>query len=383
MVALGEPSHGNHEPLAFRNRLFRFLVEELGFTAIAIESGLPESRRIQDFIAGGSGDAAQIVRENLLWGFGALGENVELVQWMRAYNADPAHRRKVRFYGMDLSLGGPGGATPTPIPFETVLSYLGRADSESASRMRTALRPLLDRLPGGAPSSFSPADHDKLTAAIDDLVSLFERERSTLIAASSPAEYEWAYRNAIVARQSDRMFRLVPPPVPGGGISPAAWEQVNARDAAMAENVRWVLAQEGPMARVLVFAANAHVMNGRVEGGVWSRFKRPPNAMGVFLRSAFGEDMVIIGTSSVASSPGLPQAAPESNSIDAALARTGRIRFLLDLHAARADRSATAWLMEPRPLRSGSTYLTVSPGLAFDALLFIDRLTPARTALPR
>ena len=88
------------------------------------------------------------------------------------------------------------------------------------------------------------------------------------------------------------------------------------------------------MARVLVFAANAHVMNARLEGGVWSSFKRPPNAMGFLLRPAFGEDMVIIGTSSVASSPALPQA-PESNSIDAALAQSGRTRFLLDLHAAR------------------------------------------------
>jgi erythromycin esterase len=35
VVALGEPMHGAHEPLAFRNRLFRFLVERMGFTAAA------------------------------------------------------------------------------------------------------------------------------------------------------------------------------------------------------------------------------------------------------------------------------------------------------------------------------------------------------------
>ncbi len=37
VVALGEPTHGAHEPLALRNRLFRFLVERMGFTAIALE----------------------------------------------------------------------------------------------------------------------------------------------------------------------------------------------------------------------------------------------------------------------------------------------------------------------------------------------------------
>ena len=43
VVAFGEPMHGAHESLAFRNRLFRSLVERKGFTAIALESGFTES----------------------------------------------------------------------------------------------------------------------------------------------------------------------------------------------------------------------------------------------------------------------------------------------------------------------------------------------------
>jgi erythromycin esterase len=124
VVALGEPAHGAHEPLAFRNRLFRYLVEDLRFTAMAIESGLPESRGVDEFVAGGPGDATtRVVHDNLTWGFGALQENVELVQWMREYNADPVDRHKLRFYGIDLSLGGPGGYTATPTPFDAVLSF--------------------------------------------------------------------------------------------------------------------------------------------------------------------------------------------------------------------------------------------------------------------
>jgi erythromycin esterase len=245
VVALGEPAHGAHELLAFRNKLFRYLVEEHGFTAIAIESGLPESLRIQEFVAGGPGDAGKVVRDGLTYGFGRFRENEELVQWIRAYNADPARKRKVRFYGIDLSLGGPAGSTPTTVPLETTLSYLARVDRVSAERMRATLQPFLARFPGETPESFSKAEHDTLTAAIDDAISLLERERLAFIAATSEADYEWGHRNAIVARQTDRMFRLVPPNPPGGGIPPAAWEAVNARDAAMAENVRWVLNQEG------------------------------------------------------------------------------------------------------------------------------------------
>ena len=72
VVAIGEPGHGNHEPLSFRNRLFTFLVAEMGFTAIAIESGLSESGRVQEFVAGGLGIASQITRDNLTYGFGSF-----------------------------------------------------------------------------------------------------------------------------------------------------------------------------------------------------------------------------------------------------------------------------------------------------------------------
>jgi hypothetical protein len=108
-----------------------------------LESGLPESRPVQDFVAGGPGDAGQIVRDNLTWGFGALRENEDLVRWIRDYDADSAHRRKVRFYGVDLSLGGPGGQTPTPIPLKAVLSYLVRVDPPSGQRARATLQPVV------------------------------------------------------------------------------------------------------------------------------------------------------------------------------------------------------------------------------------------------
>ena len=86
VVALGEPMHGAHEPLAFRNRLFRFLVERMGFTAIALESGFTESISARSFIEGGEGDAETAARTGLSWQ-GGFPENRELIHWMRDYNA--------------------------------------------------------------------------------------------------------------------------------------------------------------------------------------------------------------------------------------------------------------------------------------------------------
>jgi erythromycin esterase len=381
VVALGEPAHGAHEPLSFRNRLFQYLVEDQGFTAIAIESGLPESRRVQDFVEGGPGDVRQIVRDNLSYNFGTLGENVELVEWMRSYNANVAHRRKVRFYGIDLSIGGPRGYTPQPAPFEAALAYLARVDRASAQRERAAIEPFMARLPGAA--SFSPTEHERLSAAIDDLVSFLDRHHRPFIATTSEAEYAWAQRNAVVARQAEDEFRVALPGPPGGPILPGDWRAAEVRDRAMADNVRWSLAQEGPLGRVLVFAHNAHVKNAQTEGGIWNAFARAPRSMGMYLRSALGDNLTVIGTSSAANRAPLPPGVPDAGSLDTVLARVGPPHFLLDLRTSRTDRTVTAWLAERRTLRANfTTSLTLSPGKAFDSLLFIQTLTQAHFTSP-
>ena len=373
VVAFGEPVHGAHEPLAFRNRLFRYLVENLGFTAIAIESGLPESRHVHAFVETGVGDARKIAHEHISYEFGDWQENVELIQWMRDYNADPAHRQKIRFYAFDLSLGGDAGATPRPAPFEAALSLLSRADTASANRLRQALQPVL-RLPPKPWPSLTAVERDAAILAVDELLSRLDRNRPLLQATTSAADHEWGYRSAIVAQQVARFLRLLPPDI-SAGVPPSAWEAGETRDAGMADNVRWILAQEGPRGRVLVFAANVHVMGVPQRAiGVWSGFAQAPNALGVHLRSTLGKDLVIIGTTFRASGTGLPAATLDSSSVDASLARVGQRRFLLDLRASRNIREAREWLGVPRLL---SNFLNVAPSPAFDVLVFIDSLTPA------
>ncbi|MDB5210174.1 MAG: Erythromycin esterase, partial [Sediminibacterium sp.] len=79
VVALGEPAHGFHEPLAFRNRLFRFLAENCGFTAFVLEGGLAESRLAADFVAGGPGTAKEAAAKLSI--ANPSTENIELLEW--------------------------------------------------------------------------------------------------------------------------------------------------------------------------------------------------------------------------------------------------------------------------------------------------------------
>jgi hypothetical protein len=121
----------------------------------------------------------------------------------------------------------------------------------------------------------------------------------------------------------------------------------------------------------VVFAHNGHVMNPFVEGAA-SDFRQPSAAMGAFLRPVLGRDLVVIG----GTSGGLPPARNDSAEVDAALARVGLPRFLLDLRS--ADGAALRWLSGPHTTRSNNGVQIVNLRTAFDAVYFVDRLTSAR-----
>lgn len=379
VVALGEPAHGVHEPLAFRNRLFQFLVEEQGFTAIATETSFTGSSVISEFIAGGSGAVPHI---------GAIpsAEDEELLLWMKAYNADPAHPRKLRFYGIDLGLGGLGNGYPSPAPIRAALRYAATTSPDELAPLRVKLEPHLARLPGpgNAPPVYSRAEHDDLTGAIEDLIGLLERERPNLIASSSNLAYESAHRNAIVARQADQVFRVSPIDARPGQIPPDAWRAATARDAAMADNVLWALAQEGSAGRLLLFTHNAHIKNAPTQGGVWNAFRHPPNALGQYLRETLGHNLVIIGTSAGYTPSRTPDSAKAAESLDDALAEAGPAPFLVDLRNATMSALAAQWLVAPKALTANfDSFLLLSPSQSFDLILFMGKLTPLHPSAPR
>jgi hypothetical protein len=97
------------------------------------------------------------------------------------------------------------------------------------------------------------------------------------------------------------------------------------------------------------------------------------------LRAALGEFLFIIGTSA-ARSAGLPARIPIPNSLKDALSELHMPLFLLDLRGAARNPGAAAWLDPIRPLRANSSSeLDINLHQAFDALVFINELTPART----
>jgi erythromycin esterase len=368
VVALGESAHGMHEFLAFRNRLLEFLVQEMGFTAIAVETGFAEAIQVDDYIMGGVADSSTVAQSVFMWSPQAYRENQELIEWIRRHNANASTARNIRFYGVDLTGGQNGVFINSRRALGTALSYIEQVDSSLAQQFRFRLEPLLEKFNDKGYPTLASDERKILTAVISDLVSVYERQRATFLAQTSESDYHKAYRHAVVARQLDAYFQLAPD-------TTAIVSRVNIRDAAMADNFRWVLEREGPQGRVLVFAHNWHIKKSPSHKESYAEFfpRRLPTMMGQHLRSMLGNDMVVLGFTF---NQGLSTAA-DSSSIDGTLARIRNPLFVLNLRAAPTYGAVAEWLNRERRMRVNDRYGELNLIKSFDALVFVEKITEA------
>jgi len=400
VVALGEAVHGAAEPLTFRNRLFEYLVQEKGFTAIALESGLLEGRVVDDYVQGGKHDLKVVLARGLSWQFGSLPQNRELVEWLRAYNTNAHATRKVRFYGFDVpgSPGEPAAAVGMDTALVELLRYLREVDAPVAEVFAGRLGSLLTNLrfdfarPPDTPGydRLTASERDTLTTVIADLVDLLKRRERAYGQRSGLTAYGWAYRAAVCAVQVDGWLRQIPigwNPTEEALRFPSPQTQFLARahdirDRAQAENLKWIVSEEGTSGKVLCFAHRFHVSTWPVQVS-WSGSQH--DTMGSYLRRECGSRLItignVIGRGSIDGGGGgeIGIAAVEG-SFDALVGRLGYSSFVLDLRQAPAE--TARWLNREQllgqgPINQGSDVLSTAVGRAFDVLYYIDEVTPA------
>jgi erythromycin esterase len=389
VVAFGEPIHGAHEPLAMRNRLIRYAVTRLGFTAVAIETGLSSSKRLYDHVLGRTTETDSGLKEAFSYGFGGLPENLELVRWLRTYNATQQPARQVRIYGIDLT----GQYFPSAYrSVEAVLTFLDRADPALGRELRKQYADLIPVFRSDKYVKLAPADKDAITGRIQDLVALIQRERTPLTAATSRDDYEWALRQGVNATQDDAFLRSLPPEFDRD--LPNWWEKVkpstcwdhNAemRELAMADNLLWVQQRECRRGKVLFFAHDEHV---QTSVGVLGSPSRPPagpyrqiRCAGMYLRSALDLDLVVIGTY-YGHGAGFPPTdvppPPDVHGMEDLLASLSIPRFIMDLRELPSSGPLHEWFQLAHA--TGQDAYTIVPLRAYDAILFIDTITPSPT----
>jgi erythromycin esterase-like protein len=288
IVLLGEASHGTHEFYRERARITRRLIEERGFTVVAVEADWPDAYRVNRWVRGGSEAGGAI---ESLDGFQRFPrwmwrnrDVLEFVTWLRERNDGAAPAARVGFYGLDLySLFS---------SIEAVLGYLDQVDPEAARRARYRYgcfeQFAEDTQAYGYSANFGLTRSCE-DQAVQQLVDLQRRaaELSQRDGRIPEDEFFFAEQNARLVANAEEYYRTMFQ----GRIS--SW---NLRDRHMAETLDTLLShfdRKGGRTRIVVWEHNSHIGDARAtelgESGEWN--------VGQLARERYGSDAVLIGFS--------------------------------------------------------------------------------------
>jgi erythromycin esterase-like protein len=382
-VLIGEASHGTHEFYRERAEITKRLIQEKGFTAVAVEADWPDAYRVNRYVRGSnddatSGEALLGLQQFPTW----MWRNTDVlsfVTWLRHYNdALPQDAAKIGFYGLDLY--------SMHASIEAVLGYLDKIDPEAAKRARYRYSCFQhfgeDTQAYGYAASFGLAESCE-DEAVNQLMELQRRTAEYAQQDGQVAEEEFffAEQNARLVKNAEEYYRSM------FRRRVSSW---NLRDRHMAETLEQLfvhLDKPGSPAKIVVWEHNSHLGDARAtDMGDAGELN-----VGQLVRERYGRDAVLVGfstytgTVTAASDWGasaelkrVRPALPES--YEALFHNTGLPRFLLNL---RDEGQLIPALREPRLERAiGVIYRPESERIShyfyarlpdqFDAVIHFD-----------
>jgi erythromycin esterase-like protein len=286
-VLLGEASHGTHDFYDQRAQITKRLIEEKGFTAVAVEADWPDAYRVNRYVRGASNDSDS---EEALSGFRRFptwmwrnADVLDFVGWLREHNAAlSSGATKAGFYGLDLySLHA---------SIEAVLTYLHKVDPDAARRARYRYS-CFDHF-GEDTQAYGYATSFGLAESCEDEVlgQLIELQQRADAYASRDGrladdEFFFAEQNARLVKNAEEYYR---------SMFRGRVDSWNRRDAHMAETLEALAAHlesRGGVAKIAVWEHNSHLGDARAtEIGEAGEFN-----VGQLVRERYADESVLVG----------------------------------------------------------------------------------------
>jgi erythromycin esterase-like protein len=286
VVLIGEATHGSHDFYLERARITQRLIEEHGFTVVAVEADWPDAYRVNRYVMGLSNDrsAAEALADfrrfpTWMW---RNTEVVQFVDWLRERNdkiSDPL--RMARFHGLDLY------SLRTSI--ESVVAYLDTIDPDEAQRAR-ARYSCFDHVGAeGQAYGFALAYQRAIPCedeVVAQLVSLRRQAAEYARRDGWLAEDELfcAEQNAVVVRDAEEYYQQM------YRADVSSW---NLRDRHMAATLDALLDhfdRRGGRTKVVVWEHNSHIGDARATG----MSTRGELNVGQLARQRYGEHAVAL-----------------------------------------------------------------------------------------
>lgn len=326
VVLLGQAAFGASELQRFQHRMLDFLVSELDFTAIAVDAPMIESMAVDRFVQTGEGDPEELLEDLKSWPF-ATEEYLGMIHWLRHYNENPAHRRKLHFYGVNMY----HPLRPARIARAYLTSVEPGARTEVLARLTDPY--YVENLPRKDRRQMQEFHQDAM-----GLLHLADRKKDEFVRRSSPQEW-------VVARQS---LQLV--------IQTLDPDFEKKLQEAKADNLLWVLAQEGPQGKLLY---------GDDDPSMTLQTQFQEKSTGYYLKKSLGPQMVSLGVYfqqgkfTATGEDGLREfeARPmEGMSLEGTLAGAGLQLAAVDLRSVPKAGPVGQWFTEARPRRNIGRY---------------------------
>lgn len=382
-VLIGEASHGTHEFYEQRAEITKRLIDEKGFTTIAVEADWPDAYRVNRYVRGVNDDptpaeALLNFQRFPLW----MWRNTDVLNfigWLREYNDNlPKHAMKVGFYGLDLY--------SMYASIAAVLDYLKQVDPEAAQRARDRYSCLEhfgeDAQSYGYATSFgiAPSCEQEVIRQLQEI----QRRTAEYIQPDGRIKADelfYAEQNARIVKNAEHYYRSMFQ----GRVS--SW---NIRDRHMTETLNQLVAhldQQGQPTKVVVWEHNSHLGDARAT----DMGSRGEVNVGQLMRERYGNEVINIGfttytgTVTAVSNWGetaqLKQIRPAlKHSYEALFHKTGLPQFLLNfqdenqavvgLRQSRLER-AIGVIYSPETERVSHYFQACLPA-QFDAVIHID-----------
>lgn len=355
VVQLGESSHGVSEFSSIKARLIKFLHQELGYDVLAVEGSLAQCFHVDRALA--QQGPRELMGNCLFWNM----RHQELLPAFTYLQSTRQGGRRFNLAGFDNQDSG-NDRSVTDARMRAMLTFLSQPLAARLDQMDGDLQRQYAQMANGP---MSAPQAGTMTAFYDDVALALTAGRAQLLAGGFPAD------EADMAVQYFRSrARLVQQ------LAIARDKSSDVRDQAMAENVEFLLEKLYPGRKVVIYAHNAHIAYQPVPNG--------GAPMGSHLARRRKSDLYTIGLymgrGHAAYNNGAIYAigAPKPDSLEAALASGGLKYAFIDLSQARTG-PGSAWMTQANPVREwGNVEGRITPASTFDALIYIDAVTPPR-----
>jgi len=360
IIGLGEAAHGVHDFFVYKQRMLEFLVKEMGVKVLLTEIDFAGATTLNSYVLHGQTPDAAKALAAAGGGVWNTQEFIDMLQWLKEYNATQADENKVRVFGFDNTRG-------------VVAANLLRMYLDLKNQNTPELQAGLSAMSKGTRAS------DEERAAMKKTV-----EQLKTVQFNEPGD--GAKYNKHLVRIAEQYVDYI---APAATTDPN--EKNNLRDKNMAENIEWLYHYTSE-SKMVVWSHSEHLSKKINSTGI--------TRAGIYLNEAFKDDYYLFGLcfngGSVKSAPSAANATgvvevPEvtaPNNSDALLAQCNTPNFILDFKTASANPLIKDYLNSTvssyfigsnyaAQAAAGKQYIQHKWNEGYDAIVFIKNVKAA------